>query len=247
MKTRQELGQWGLVTPSCSLFSKKVMGVLSVWICMHMPAACVLVMLINHFDVYPHFCVLVWSDLWQCLTEVRASADRLLGFWSTDFICIAQMHCIAWKFKRTVFSAFTQLCRVTTMRRYLIGIYTSSHSEHKCTSLHWNPCLCAWLLAPKRFSIKTSFTDDFLLLLLTYCFSSPGKTRCQTLHFNSRQIRVCEQLKQQNKAVWEHTLQNLSLALDHYDSLFLIKHVQDCQYGLFQINSKREQNSLKWI
>lgn len=58
MKTRQELGQWGLVTPSCSLFSKKVMGVLSVWICMHMPA-CVLVMLINHFDVYPHFCVLV--------------------------------------------------------------------------------------------------------------------------------------------------------------------------------------------
>lgn len=135
MKTRQELEQWGLVTPSCSLFSKNIMGVLSVWICMHMPA-CVLVMLINHFDVYPHFCVLVWSDLWQCLTEVRASADRLLGFWSTDFICIAQMHCIAWKFKRTVFSAFTQLCRVTTMRRYLIGIYTNSHSEHKWTHMH---------------------------------------------------------------------------------------------------------------
>lgn len=27
MKTRQELGQWGLITPSCSLFSKKIMGV----------------------------------------------------------------------------------------------------------------------------------------------------------------------------------------------------------------------------
>lgn len=40
-------------------------------------------------------------------------------------------------------------------------------------------------------------------------------------------------------------LQNISLALDHYDSLFLIKHVPDCQYGPFQINSKREQNSLK--
>lgn len=28
-------------------------------------------------------------------------------------------------------------------------------------------------------------------------------------------------------------LQNLSLALDHYDPLFLIKHVPDCQYGPF--------------
>lgn len=33
-----------------------------------------------------HLSALVWSDLWQSITEVRASADRPLGFWSTDFI-----------------------------------------------------------------------------------------------------------------------------------------------------------------